>query len=138
MAALRLRQLHERGQVDMADLLVAAVKVGSTREVFAYCAHLKELGVTGVGERVVLNLTGASGSELTLALHVLAQFPVSSTAHGLVQLLSHEDAVVREGADEALCALSGEDMGFDAEADAAERVEAVEAWTRWQKDRDDA
>ena len=48
-----------------------------------------------------------------------------------LELLDDADPVIREEADEVLCTLSDEDMGFDPELPPAERREVAGAWRAW-------
>lgn len=66
----------------------------------------------------------------TLALHAIGRLPLSHLAARLLALLDDATPEVREYADEALCSLFDEDVGFDPAAPPEERARAIEAWRR--------
>ncbi len=67
----------------------------------------------------------------TLALHALGRLELKEVWRGIVPLLADADETVREEADEALCTLSDEDMGYEPDLDAAGIAAVQEKWTAW-------
>jgi hypothetical protein len=63
-----------------------------------------------------------------LALHVLGRTGQVRFASRILPLLQDPDLHVREAADEALCNLLDDDLGFDPEAGESDRKRVVEAW----------
>jgi hypothetical protein len=55
----------------------------------------------------------------------------------IIPLLSDEDPDVRDEADNTLCTLSDEDMGFDTEAPEPERETIRRKWQEWWSGRND-
>jgi len=64
----------------------------------------------------------------TLGLHALGRLELKDVHPHLIPLLADPDPIVREEADEALCTLSDEDMGFDPDMDPAEVAATQERW----------
>lgn len=64
----------------------------------------------------------------TLALHALGRLELKAVHPALIPLLADSDPIVREEADEALCTLSDEDMGFDPEMGPEEIAEIQARW----------
>ena len=63
------------------------------------------------------------------ALGALQAFPV------VIPLLEDPDPEVRDEADNTLCTLADEDMGFHAEAPEEERKTAMDRWRAWWEGR---
>ena len=57
------------------------------------------------------------------------------TLGALIKALEDEDTLVRKAADDTLVALSGEDLGFVAEAPEEARGRVVEKWREWLKNK---
>lgn len=98
-----LREIRER--VDRPEMLDELVDVCADRE-------------TAVRQR-------------SLALHALGRCELMGLYERIVPLLDDSDPRIREDADEALCSLSDEDMGFDPELPSEERKAVMERWRAW-------
>lgn len=64
------------------------------------------------------------------ALHALGRFRLPELADSIVELLSDPNPGLREAADEALCNLLDDDVGFDSNSPAGEQAAAI---TRWRE-----
>lgn len=65
-----------------------------------------------------------------LALHVLGRSESLSYAPPVLALLDDASELVREAADEALCSLTDDDVGFDPEAAAGDRKRYIDDWKK--------
>ncbi len=70
-----------------------------------------------------------------LALHALGRLGLRAAYARILPLLDDADETVREEADEALCTLADEDMGFDPDLDAEARRAVIERWRAWFEGR---
>jgi hypothetical protein len=66
-----------------------------------------------------------------LALHALGRCGLRGVYEPILTLLDDPDPIIREEADETLCTLSDEDMGFDPELPEPERARIRENWRVW-------
>ena len=66
-----------------------------------------------------------------LALHALGRCELTGVYEPILALLDDPYLIIREEADETLCALSDEDMGFDPDLPPEERAVIREHWRIW-------
>jgi HEAT repeat protein len=79
---------------------------------------------------------GVAPERRCLALHALGRLGVAAVHRDLVTLLDDPDPSVREEADEALCTLADEDLGYDPDLPSAERRTFADKWLRFFADRE--
>lgn len=89
----------------------------------------------GVGPKHFRSLLDNSPLTRARAVGMGRELPDSVVMPALIERLNDKDPVVRLSASEELRRRTGQDFGFVAWADAAERKPAVERWQAWWKAR---
>jgi HEAT repeat protein len=116
-AALKMMKVAlEKEQMDTVTVLMAAVRESEHRgqEWKEFLPYLERTGPVRVKTLEVLGHLGD-----------LSAFP------SVLPYLNDADPGVRDEADNTLCLLADEDMGFEAEAPPAERARIVVKWKEW-------
>lgn len=135
-AAYVICRMGEPGQRALARQLAVLVQDASEEAVYGVVRELRERlkDATLLADVVAIAGDAAVGAEVRgLALHALGRFELPALAAGILPLLSDADLAIRELADEALCSIADDDMGFDPAADAAGRAESIARWRRFFK-----
>jgi hypothetical protein len=130
-AVQRLVQLLRVLDRSLDAVLLEAIEGGRRRETFALVRELKEQPPLDLSLQIAARLPQLDLAALVPALHALGQLPDLRVAPAVLSLLEHASEEVRVEADEVLCWISGEDMGFDAAANDAERAHAIGRWQSW-------
>lgn len=74
-------------------------------------------------------------AEIEMIHQYLGDLPKSIACRKWIEALAHPDFGVRNTAATVLSAETGEDFGYDARADEAERAEAIDLWEDWLERR---
>lgn len=130
-ATQRLAALEAAGRVDCANLFVAAARQHVRRPLYAWAAQLAAAPPAGFAGRLVAAAAQAPTAVAIVLLHAAAQLRDPAVAPLALPLLEHADGEVREEADELLVSLAGFDVGFDADAEPADRARAIALWREW-------
>lgn len=122
-----------KGREALIAELPRLVREGRADALFGAAKLLRDANVDGnawASLTAVAADDGAKSDARCLALHVLGRTGHLPFGTQILGLLESKDMHVREAADEALCNLFDDDLGFDPEADAAERQRVVDAWAK--------
>ncbi len=133
-ALLVIRALGAAGLEALLRLLGVLARENRQAAVFAVVREMRERAVEAAQLEPLLAVAGDASQPFEprcLALHALGRLEAKVVHERLVRLLDDGDPMVRESADEALCVLADEDMGFDADLPAERRREIMEKWLRW-------
>lgn len=123
------------GPVGQAALVRHAALLSRERREQAVFAVIREVRERDVPAEPLAELIGvatdaaASPDVRVLALHALGRLPArKAVAPAAVALLDDDHLEIREAADEALCNLFDDDVGFEGDAAPEERAAAVSRW----------
>ncbi|MBI4878586.1 MAG: hypothetical protein HY812_02860 [Planctomycetes bacterium] len=133
-ALLALQAFGDAGHEALVRLLGVLARENRQAAVFAVVREIRERVLDAALLEPVLSAAEDAALPFEprcLALHALGRLEVKAVHERIVRLLDDGDSMVRESADEALCVLADEDMGFDADLPAAERRAYMEKWRRW-------
>ncbi len=137
-AIFKLRGLGDVGLRRLAALVAPLAKNGSEPLLYAVLKEVKSR-VTDAGAfsacADLANDRSASGESRRLALHALGQLGIPALHARIVPLLDDPDAQIREEADEALCSLADDDLGFDPGMSPTDRQRVMGEWRRLFADR---
>lgn len=134
VAVRALRGFGERGIELLARQLAVLAREQREGALYHVVRELREKLTSADHLSELVEVAADAGLETgarTLALHALGRLELRAVHPGIVALLADEDPVVREEADEALCTLSDEDMGFEPDLDDGAIAALQQKWTEW-------
>lgn len=131
-AAYVLTQFGDTGVLALIKLLKVAVEKEQHDTAMSLVKVLRdEVETTRGWEEFEGSLNKGSPASKILALQAVAAFENVAAFPAVLPLLEDPVDAVRDEADNTLCILSDEDMGFEAEASEAERREVIDCWQAW-------
>lgn len=131
-AAAAAAMIGARGVQALCSLAALLAREGREPALYAASKELRErvTDVAMLEDVIVLAGDGAAPqAQRSLALHALGRAGFAGAWPRIVPLLDDADPQVREDADEALCTLADDDMGFDADAPSDERRRVMQRWS---------
>jgi hypothetical protein len=135
-AAYVLSQFGDEGVLALIKLLKVAVEKEQQETAMSLIKVLRdEVESTKGFEEFEGSLRGGSPGSKILALQAVTAFENEAAFPLVLPLLEDEDEAVRDEADNTLCILADEDMGFITEAPEAERREVIGRWKAWWEGR---
>ncbi|MHC4941881.1 MAG: HEAT repeat domain-containing protein [Planctomycetota bacterium] len=130
-AAFVLSCMGENGTVALIKLLKVAIEKAEHDTAISLIRVMRQELEPGQGwEEFVGYLEGPAESKI-LALQALNVLGTLDVFEKVLPLLDDSDPEVRDEADNTLCTLSEEDMGFDAGAPEEERRASIKEWEAW-------
>ena len=133
-AVLALYGMGDVGLKALASMLAVLSRDGREAALFAVMRMIRDQLEDPALLKELLDV--ATDSTLTdrqraLALHALGRSGVLAVYERILPLLDDPELFISEEADEALCTLADEDMGFDPDMSAEERAVIREQWRVW-------
>ncbi len=125
--------LGARGRKLLNELLLPLAREKRSEALFAAAKILRDMRATAEEWEALFALANdakASIDSRCLALHVLGRTEMLPFGVRLLPLLDDADELIREAADEAICTLADDDMGFEPEMQPAARAPVVEKWRK--------
>lgn len=130
-AAARLAASGRPGLDALAHALTEFLTQNKDAAVFAVTRELRERPLDAAALHPVVAVATDAGQPLErrlLALHALGRFELPKLGRHLVALIDDPIPEIREAADETLCCLTDEDLGFDAHLTSDERRAFLPRW----------
>lgn len=122
-----------KGRASLIAELPRWAREGRSEALFGAAKILRDAKADESAWSGLLALVGderAKSDARCLALHVLGRSAQPRFGAQVLPLLASSDPHVREAADETLCNLLDDDVGFDPEASEAERMRVAGAWAK--------
>ncbi len=132
-ASLLLSRIGDDGVRRLARELPALARRGADAAFYAALKRVKDHRVDPAAFAPCVDVAYDRGAPVEirrLALHGLGQLGIVALHEKILPLLDDPEPDVREEADEALCALADDDLGFDPEMPRDERLRIIEEWKR--------
>jgi len=134
-AAIALSFMGNLGFVATLKLMKVALEKEEEETVNILMASLRDAEYKGDEWREFLSyLKDKSPLVRAKALEVIGQLGDKSAFPDVMPLLADGQSRVRDEADNTLCLLSDEDMGFEADASPKKRARVAEKWKAWWRD----
>lgn len=127
-------RLAAAGRPGLDALLVALTEFldqNKDAAVFAVARELRERSLDPSALQSVIDVARSATAPLErrlLALHAIGRFEIPKLGRPLVELIDDPSPEIREAADETLCCLTDEDLGFDPHLASDERRAFVPKW----------
>lgn len=130
-AAYVLSQIGESGILALGKIVKMAVLKEREQVVLSLLRVIRDEMEGGQGWRELEECLAGSEVTKVLALQAICAFQNIEAFPLILPLLDDPSPVVRDEADNALCTLSDEDMGFDTQAGEEERARVKAEWHAW-------
>ncbi|MFH0947172.1 MAG: hypothetical protein V2A76_18445 [Planctomycetota bacterium] len=133
-AVVVLNAMGDVGLAALASMLAVLSRDGREGALFSVLRMIRERIEDPALLSDLLDVAGDSSLKArprALALHALGRSGLPPVYERILPLLDDPDHFIREEADEALCTLADEDMGFDPDMRAEERAKVRERWRIW-------
>lgn len=130
-AAARLAASGRPGLDALVQALTEFLTQNKDAAVFAVTRELRERPLDAEALHPVVAVAADAGQPLErrlLALHALGRFELPKLGRPLVALIDDPIPEIREAADETLCCLTDEDLGFDPHLTSDERRAFLARW----------
>ncbi|MBU0756079.1 MAG: hypothetical protein KJ645_13130, partial [Planctomycetes bacterium] len=130
-AAYVLTCMGDEGVLALTKLLKVAIEKAQSETAISLIKVMRDELEPGQGwEELCAYLTASSESKI-LTLQALASLATIEAFPRVLPLMSDPDSDVRDEADNTLCTLTDEDMGFDTHAPETDRRAVIEEWEAW-------
>lgn len=130
-AAYVLSQFGESGILALGKIVKMAVLKEREQVVLSLLRVIRDEMEGGQGWQELKECLAGSEVSKVLALQAICAFQNIEAFPSILPLLDDPSPVVRDEADNALCTLSDEDMGFDNQAGEEEQARVKADWHAW-------
>jgi|GEM_PF-442082 len=133
-AARALVFMGPKGEDALIELMKVALENARMETVTTLLAALREAEYAGPAWRELRPYLQREAAIRIKTLEILSHLGELGTIPDIMPYLSDPDPAVRDEADNALCMLSDEDMGFDGRAAPEEREQCIALWKEWWRE----